>query len=305
MMLSDTDDRHRSEAEEDENYFVSMTDMMVGILFVFIIMLMIFALNFRTQTDENEQLTAEQIEQLRKADELAEQIAEIRKQIAREFTEINKAEQARSDLLDAIKDYLDKVGLKVTIDKNTGVLRLTEDAIYFPTGISKLDNQAKINVDKVAEAMLRVLPRYSICTAEPFCDDRSGFVLETVFVEGHTDSLGDDELNWKLSTERAVNTYRRIAEKFPELRTLHNSQGQEVLSVSGYAYTRPAVEQDNEEAYQKNRRIDLRFVMEADRRERLTHIGALLDEMAKKVDELRSVRQDAGYQQDQPQDTVQ
>ena len=31
-----------------ENYFVSMTDMMVGLVFIFIIMLMYFALRFRT-----------------------------------------------------------------------------------------------------------------------------------------------------------------------------------------------------------------------------------------------------------------
>jgi chemotaxis protein MotB len=32
---------------EDESYFVSMTDLMVGMLFIFIIMLMAFALNLR------------------------------------------------------------------------------------------------------------------------------------------------------------------------------------------------------------------------------------------------------------------
>jgi hypothetical protein len=44
-------DESASESEEGENYFVSMTDMMVGVLFIFIIMLMIFALDFRTKTD--------------------------------------------------------------------------------------------------------------------------------------------------------------------------------------------------------------------------------------------------------------
>ena len=47
-MIADESD---SESEEGENYFVSMTDMMVGVLFIFIIMLMIFALDFRTKTD--------------------------------------------------------------------------------------------------------------------------------------------------------------------------------------------------------------------------------------------------------------
>ena len=44
MIIAASDDTDGSHTEEDENYFVSMTDMMVGILFIFIIMLMVFAL---------------------------------------------------------------------------------------------------------------------------------------------------------------------------------------------------------------------------------------------------------------------
>ncbi len=44
--------RHRraDEIEEGESYYVSMTDMMVGVLFIFIIMLSYFALNYRATT---------------------------------------------------------------------------------------------------------------------------------------------------------------------------------------------------------------------------------------------------------------
>lgn len=44
--------RHRraEEVEEGESYYVSMTDMMVGVLFIFIIMLSYFALNYRATT---------------------------------------------------------------------------------------------------------------------------------------------------------------------------------------------------------------------------------------------------------------
>lgn len=44
--------RHRrsDELEEGESYYISMTDMMVGVLFIFIIMLSFFALNYRTTT---------------------------------------------------------------------------------------------------------------------------------------------------------------------------------------------------------------------------------------------------------------
>ncbi len=295
MVLSDDDSRREEQLEEDENYFVSMTDMMVGILFIFIIMLMVFALNFRTQTDateqltaEAEQLTAEQKEQLQRADELAKQIADLRNQISQEIGELNKADQARNLLLEAIEERLDQVGLSVTIDKNTGVLRLTEEAIRFAPEESSLDSRAQQNVFAVARVLRDILPAYTACPDGRACPGSSGYVVETVFIEGHTDKTGSDNLNWKLSTERAVNTYRRMVDDFPELRGLLNSQGKEILSVSGYAYTRPVIEQDDAEGYGKNRRIDLRFVMEADRRERLTQVLSLLDEMQRKVEQLRS-----------------
>lgn len=288
MIAGGEDSPSGGHAEEDENYFVSMTDMMVGILFIFIIMLMIFALNFRQQTDQTVKLTAEQEAQLRKANDLAEQIAALRRQIAGEITEINKADQARGDLLEAIRARLDAVGLKVTIEKDTGVLRLTEDAIRFAPQSSQLDATAQHNVDAVAYALLDVLPAYAACPADQSCPNASGYIVETVFIEGHTDKTGSDSLNWLLSTERAVNTYRRIVDTVPGLRTLTNSDGREVLSVSGYAYTRPAIDQNDAEGYRINRRIDLRFVMEADRRQRLNEVLALLGAMEKKVDELRN-----------------
>lgn len=288
MILAENDEGTRTNAEEDENYFVSMTDMMVGILFVFIIMLMVFAFNFQQQTDETKVLTAEQEEQLRKANELAEQIADLRRQIASEITELNKADQARAELLETIQRRLDAVGLKVTIDRDTGVLRLAEDAIRFAPESSTLDATAARNVDAVSGVLLDVLPSYTACAAGVGCAATPGHVVETVFIEGHTDRTGSDSLNWRLSTERAVNTYRRIVDKYPGLRALTNSDGQEILSVSGYAYTRPATDRDDSEGFRINRRIDLRFVMESDRRGRLLEVLKLLDRMEQKVNELQS-----------------
>ena len=51
-MIDATDDHE----EASENYFVSMTDMMVGMLFVFIIMLMVFAVNYRTGDDDSKRI---------------------------------------------------------------------------------------------------------------------------------------------------------------------------------------------------------------------------------------------------------
>lgn len=288
MIVAEADESAGSHTEEDENYFVSMTDMMVGILFIFIIMLMVFALNFQKQTDRTEFLTEQQKEQIEKAKELARQIADLQARIDTEISEINKADQARAVLLEMIRVRLEAVGLKVTIDSDTGVLRLAEDAIRFAQNSAILDDTAGRNVDSLSRVLADVLPDYTACAADVACPAATGYVVETVFIEGHTDTTGSDDRNWQLSTERAVNTYRRIADRFPDLRDLKNSDGREILSVSGYAYTRPATDRDDAEGLKINRRIDLRFVMEADREKRLTEVLVLLENMKLKVGELQA-----------------
>jgi chemotaxis protein MotB len=60
---------------DEENYFVSMTDMMVGLVFIFIIMLMYYAVQLRTQEDAAAvEQTAAQIEraQLQQQEETAQ-----------------------------------------------------------------------------------------------------------------------------------------------------------------------------------------------------------------------------------------
>ncbi|WP_137113364.1 OmpA family protein [Mesorhizobium sp. GR13] len=296
MIAAEADETAGSHAEEDENYFVSMTDMMVGILFIFIIMLMVFALNFQKQTDQTEALTDQQKEQIEKAQELAQQIAHLQAQIDSEISKINQADQARAVLLERIRERLEAVGLKVTIDSDTGVLRLTEDAIRFAQNSATLDDTAARNVDSLSKVLADILPAYAICAAGAACPAAAGYVVETVFIEGHTDTTGSDDRNWQLSTERAVNTYRRMVDRFPALRGLKNSGSQEILSVSGYAYTRPATNRDDSEGLKINRRIDLRFVMEADREKRLTEVLRLLENMNLKVDALQaSAKMGAGF----------
>jgi len=41
-----------AEAESGEGYFASVSDLMVGILFVFLLMLTVFALNFRDAAED-------------------------------------------------------------------------------------------------------------------------------------------------------------------------------------------------------------------------------------------------------------
>ena len=82
--------------------------------------------------------------------------------------------------------------------------------------------------------------------------------LDAVFIEGHTDSTGSSDHNWLLSAQRAISVFRELTEAKPFLNEgLKNISGIPILNVSGYEARRP-VDPNN---FDKNRRIELRFIM--------------------------------------------
>lgn len=223
---------------EEENYFVSMTDMMVGLVFIFIIMLMYFVMQFRDVTDQ-----------------------------------LIGADKTRTEILKKLESTLKAEGVDVTVDTQDGVLRLP-DAILFDKGQADLKSDGLTAVGHLANALEHVLPCYTDVTApgavRPSTCPRTGHRIESVYVEGHTDQdpltgSGLIRDNWDLSTIRATNTYRELVKLEPTLATLcakkPNGRCEPVLSVSGYGPQRPVDPGTTVEAMSRNRRIDLRLIM--------------------------------------------
>lgn len=225
----------RRPTEEGESYFMSMTDMMVGLLLIFIILLAYFALQLQTKT-----------------------------------AELTGASAARKEMLEDMQQDLEDQGLKVAIDTRSGVLRLPDD-VLFAKGSSTLSGQGIEAVSKVAEAMVNVMPRYSYTTTE--CDKllrvsslegSNKPSIDAVFVEGHTDSdrIGGPDGNYNLSVQRALETFKALRAAQSGLDNFVNKCGGErILGLSGYGPDRPVDKRDTEEGKSKNRRIDLRFLM--------------------------------------------
>lgn len=228
------DEAHEPEIEE-ENYFISMTDMMVGLIFIFIILLMYYALQFRQVTDE-----------------------------------LSGADRTRTEILQKLQKTLKEKGVEVTIDTQNGVLRLP-DAILFDSGHAELKEEGIQAVHKLADALDAVLPCYTDGGLQPkptTCPD-TPHKIESLYVEGHTDAdrlAGSGLLrdNWDLSVVRATNTYRALTGMSPDLTSLcvvKSGQCAPVLSVSGYGPQRPIDNGLTDEAKKHNRRIDLRLIM--------------------------------------------
>lgn len=220
----------RRPPEEGESYFMSMTDMMVGLLLIFIILLAYFALNLQTKTEE-----------------------------------LTGANRTRAEILNDLQQSLQERGLQVEIDTKTGVLRLPDD-VLFDKGRFDLTDRGRNAIGKVASAMAEVLPCF---TASDLCQgERSPHLIDAVFVEGHTDSdaMYGGMNNYGLSVRRAESTFAMLQQAQPALQSFLNKPKDEpgsapILGLSGYGPDRPIAEGDNEAAKERNRRIDLRFLM--------------------------------------------
>lgn len=220
--------------EQDESYFVSMTDLMVGMLFVFIILLMAFALNLKEQE-----------------------------------TKLTQTDTARAEMLKDIAESLKEKGIPVVVLPESGVLRLPEK-VLFDTGRADLQSDGLLAIQKLSEALQETLPCYAGVETPKSCSTKAYGRLESVFIEGHTDNqaiAGNADGNWQLSTKRAITVYRTLTAANPLIEQLQNDKdgnkggGEKLVGVSGYADQRPAVSNDTPQGQQANRRIDLRFIM--------------------------------------------
>lgn len=247
--------------EHEESFFVSMTDMMVGMIFLFIIMLIFFAMKF---SDDSVDLREQNL--LLQAQRLAAE--EEKDRLRAQLDLLQGAQQARQLLVEEVFSSLKKQGVSVQNDRDNGILRLPE-SILFAVGRSDLSPEGKIAVAKLAYALAMVLPCYTTQphVAPPQDCPKTAFGLEALLIEGHTDSDGTEEMNWRLSMERALQTYQVLVRERPDLAQMCNrspylqEQGVPLLSVAGYGLNRPVATNDTPENKRRNRRIDIRFVM--------------------------------------------
>lgn len=159
----------------------------------------------------------------------------------------------RSELLHLIQHELEMEGIKVTVDEQHGILRISE-GVLFDVGLADVKPQGQVVVQKLGNILGNTLE------AEQF----KGRV-ETIFIEGHTDNIPiNNEIfpsNWELSVKRAINTWLTMSNSNPKLQNLLNNKNELIFSVSGYAETRPIKGNSTDIERQENRRIDIRFSM--------------------------------------------
>ncbi|WP_298444462.1 OmpA family protein [uncultured Ferrimonas sp.] len=284
----------------DENsYILSMSDIMAGLIFVFIILLAVFLISLMSANEDSlkkelqyqaqlKKLKQQEVQLNRRALELEVKNSELEKlkddleatnnKLAKErnaargyLSEIIQGVEERKQLLKTIKYALQKNGLTVDMDFEHGVMRLGEDAILFPTGEAALETGYLKRLNTVSSILAQILPCYSAQQpSELQCLPDTKGMLNSVFIEGHTDNvpirgalLNQFASNRVLSTARANYTFNKLVDDTKLLKEMVNPQFQPIFSVSGYGDDRPVKGHEYPEPTSdpKNRRIDFRFIM--------------------------------------------
>jgi len=137
---------------------------------------------------------------------------------------------------DGVFDYLDKcpdTPIGIQVDKNGCPVPIKEKVtielnVEFDTNSSVVKNMYDERIQKVAD----FLKAYPGTTAE---------------IEGHTDNVGSDAYNLKLSQKRAESVMQHLVNK--------GSDPSRMKAV-GYGETRPIADNGTKEGREKNRRVD-------------------------------------------------
>ena len=219
-------------AEEENPYWMSFSDIMAALLVVFILAAVILIL--------------EVMERQREFDD--------------ERRKLVKAEEVRRTILDETRLELAKRNINVVVNENHTVLSISNALLGFETGEYELLPAYQDTAREIGDVLGRIIRRY-----------HGPEYLDTVFVEGHTDSRPylnpRIKGNWGLSAFRAISLWEYWEDVLPagsRLSDLTNGgkPPQPMFSVSGYAATRPLIKSPaSEEDHSRNRRIDIRFTV--------------------------------------------
>lgn len=286
-MISRRSRQQSGKSPDSENpYWVSFSDIMAGLLVIFILALVTLMIQQKLRTEElSDAITqAKKTEDRAKEAETRAQIAELLAQQAKdvatdaeEMLEIETAknknlryeivagvkrlseiEKIRIEIVTEIATELERRGVKVIVSENSSAFHIPEETLSFETAKWDIPHRNKNGLRLIGDILHAAITK----------NDRLNYI-DTIFVEGHTDSvpLERNMGNWGLSTYRAISVWnyweaQQSAAKL--LCQLKNHEGHPAFSVSGYGDTRRLIPNDIQEAdRRKNRRIDVRFTMKS------------------------------------------
>ncbi|MFT4091079.1 MAG: hypothetical protein QM645_10135 [Asticcacaulis sp.] len=248
----------RHAPEEGESFYITMTDLMVGVVFIFIILLAYLAFNFR---DSTEALTsahdAQTVALLQKADALENRQAPIRldrknhivclpgevletgpdercfaytpqsqsqSEAGAAKPEAQRAEADKAAFMVSLDESLRGEAVPAQTDIGNGVLRF-EAPELFEGETSRLSARGRETITRVAGKLAASLPCYADGASEAGCDLRGNMAV--VNIVGHAQYNAftpEGRARQALALERSVVFHETLVSAQPVLGQLRNRQ---------------------------------------------------------------------------------
>ena len=299
MFAGQTSKRYQ---EEKKDVFAPVADLMVGVVFVFIILVLALSLHIvddfengvsRSVYDELKRDRDEKVSLLVEASASKKRLAEFVRYIQDTgvmpmLSRLAESNERRTKILNSLSERLEKEKIHVEIDRDNGTLRLDSARLFESSRADPTPEGASV-IRLLGMALAEVTPCYLSGIQRPATcpEDRTSGILSAVYIEGHTDAavirrrIDRFRDNWDLSAARAIEAYKIVRESDPRISTLRNGEGKALIGVSGYAATRPVnsknfkIDSGSEIVDEADRRIEVRLIMAIDREEVLATLGEL------------------------------
>jgi len=155
-------------------------------------------------------------------------------------TVLSKLKQAIEAELGATND----AGASLVTIGDNGNIVINENLV-FEYGSFTIKEKAKPVLDTLGRALGHAL-----------ADDSVRENIDTILIQGHTDTRGSVSYNWDLSAKRATAVLDYLFETNPTLADTYGGY----FAAAAYSKFRPIDTADTEAAYQRNRRIEISIV---------------------------------------------
>ncbi len=278
-------------AGEGENPFLlTFSDFMASLLAIFILVLIVTLIELEKKKDALKRAENEiQVTMIELVESL-EDIQKVQDSIANSLQGASQREHALTTMLEDIQKDLKEHGITIMLAENGTVLRIPEQQLQFALG--------KYDIPPAHTGPARAIGRALL---EALSKPENQMLLDTVFVEGHTDSVPNSREmgNWGLSTYRAIslwNFWTDSTENLSALKSLRTlpsdpiTPAKPLISVSGYADTRSThgllEGQDLKNERSEDRRIDIRFTLVSSEKQSLEGLQENMKQMREKTDGL-------------------
>lgn len=208
------------EEEKSTEYWMSFSDMMSGLLMVFIL----FLTMAMYQVSVQEKLLLQKEE------------------------EVNKIIGVRKMIIEELKEEFENSDLQIEIDVETGAITFS-NGIFFDYDKYDIKDMGK-------EYLKKFIPQY----IKVLLNDRNKEYISEIIIEGHTDKSGTYIYNLELSQKRAFEVAKYIlSDEFNEISINEKEKLRTILTANGRSYSYYITNDKGEIDEDKSRRVEFKF----------------------------------------------